>query len=72
MTWFLLEMFGVPVKRLRFVPRSAVQVGARLAVVLTGVTGLFALFGVVIQAYVGCGVSFDGCQEQHCEPLLSR
>jgi hypothetical protein len=52
--------------------RSTMIVGIRLAVVLLGVTGLLATLGVAAQAYSGCAVSFDGCSEQHCEPLLIR
>jgi hypothetical protein len=41
-------------------------------VVFVGVTGLLAMLGAAAQAYSAFAVSFDGCGERHCEPLLRR
>jgi hypothetical protein len=42
----------------------------RIAVLLAGVAGLLGLFSGAAHAF-GC-VSFDGCGEQHSEPLAGR
>jgi hypothetical protein len=43
----------------------------RVAVLVAGVTGLLSLLGGAAHAY-GCVAMFDGCSEQHSEPLVGR
>jgi hypothetical protein len=43
----------------------------RIAVLVVGAAGLLSLFSDAAQAY-GCVALFDGCQEQHSEPLAGR
>jgi hypothetical protein len=43
----------------------------RIAVLVAGVVGLLSLFSGAAHAY-GCIALFDGCEEQHSEPLLRR
>jgi hypothetical protein len=42
----------------------------RIAILVAGVTGLLSLFSGAAHAF-GCA-AFDGCQEQHSEPLVGR
>jgi hypothetical protein len=43
----------------------------RIAVLVAGVAGLLTLFSGAAHAY-GCVAVFDGCSEQHSEPLRRR
>ena len=43
----------------------------RIAVLVAAVVGLLSVFSSAAHAY-GCGALFDGCGEQHSEPLLGR
>jgi hypothetical protein len=43
----------------------------RIAVLAAGVAGLLSLFSGAAHAY-GCVALFDGCGEQHSEPMAGR